>query len=265
MEVREIMTDRFNLLVKTFKQANPNLTHEKAQKRVKDYYDTIKNKFGTHLDENGKIIDGVKELQNFRKAGETLSEIWSKMTIDDYEVSAKWVDPSNASKAYHDFRDSKIGKNWLESHVFISKYYLEIAKCNDIECCQSVRSNVQEVLGGKFLPAPLALSGGPYLIDPCKNDETQKISGFYQSLVLQHLRPKDYKKCKKPPYDLYCPSTEANNADYVCRCVHIYSARKYVQWKNCYYTTLKQHNTMHTKRLTWSILKMICMRMKKSL
>ena len=158
MEVREIMTDRFNLLVKTFKQANPNLTHEKAQKRVKDYYDTIKNKFGTHLDENGKIIDGVKELQNFRKAGETLSEIWSKMTIDDYEVSAKWVDPSNASKAYHDFRDSKIGKNWLETHVFISKYYLEIAKSNDIECCQSVRSNVQEVLGGKFLPAPLALS-----------------------------------------------------------------------------------------------------------
>ena len=38
------MADRFNLLVKTFKQANPNLTHEKAQKKVKMYYDTIKNK-----------------------------------------------------------------------------------------------------------------------------------------------------------------------------------------------------------------------------
>ena len=33
-----------NLLVKTFKQANANLTNEKAQKRVKEYYDTIKNK-----------------------------------------------------------------------------------------------------------------------------------------------------------------------------------------------------------------------------
>ena len=30
--------------LKTFKQANPNLTREKAQKRVKEYYDTIKNK-----------------------------------------------------------------------------------------------------------------------------------------------------------------------------------------------------------------------------
>ena len=74
--------------------------------------------FDTHLDENGKTIDGVKEIQNFRKAGQTLSEIWSKMTIDDYEVSAKWVDPSDDSKAYHNFRDSKIGKNWLETHVY---------------------------------------------------------------------------------------------------------------------------------------------------
>ena len=30
------------LVVKTFKQDNPNLTHEKAQKRIKEYYDTIK-------------------------------------------------------------------------------------------------------------------------------------------------------------------------------------------------------------------------------
>ena len=35
---------RFYLLVKIFKPSNPNLIHEKAQKRVKRYYDTIKNK-----------------------------------------------------------------------------------------------------------------------------------------------------------------------------------------------------------------------------
>ena len=79
-----------------------------------------------------------------------------------------------------------------------------------------MRSNVQEILGGKFLPAPLPLSGGLYLIDPCKKDETQKISGFYQSLALQHLRPKGYEKCIKLPYDLYCPSTEGNNVNCVC-------------------------------------------------
>ena len=123
---------------------------------------------------------------------------------------------SDDSKAYHDFRDSKIAKDGLETHIYISKYCLQIAKCNNIECCQSMRSNVQEVLGRMFLPAPLALSSGPYLIDPCKKDETQKISGFFQSLALQHLRPKSYKKCMKLPYDLYCPPMEASNANYVC-------------------------------------------------
>ena len=78
------------------------------------------------------------------------------------------------------------------------------------------RSNVQEVLGRKLLPAPLALSGGPYLIDQCKKDEMQKISEFYQGLAWQHPWPKGYEKCMKLLYDLYCPSTKANNADYVC-------------------------------------------------
>ena len=90
-----------------------------------------------------------------------------------------WVESSDDSKAYRDFRDSKIGRNWLETHVYISKYCLQIEKCNNIECCQPMRSNVQEVLGGKFLPAPLALSGGPYLIDPCKKDEKKIFFGFH--------------------------------------------------------------------------------------
>ena len=41
------MADRFNsylIVSKKFKQANTNLTHEKVQKRVKEYYDPIKNK-----------------------------------------------------------------------------------------------------------------------------------------------------------------------------------------------------------------------------
>ena len=185
------------------------------------------------------------------------------MTIDDYEVSAKWVDPSDDSKVYHDFRDSKIGKNWLETHVYMSKYCLQIAKCNNIECCQPMRSNVQEVLGGKVLTSTFSsLSGGPYLIDPCKKDETQKISGFYQSLALQHLRPKGYEKCMKLPHDLYCPSMEANNADYVCPyilCKKICTTKELL----LYHLKATQHHAY--KRLTWSLLRIMCMRMKKRL
>ena len=49
-----------------------------------------------------------------------------------------------------------------------------------------------------------------------KKDETQKISGFFQSLALQHLRPIGYEKRMKLPYNLCCPSTGANNVNYVC-------------------------------------------------
>ena len=50
--------------------------------------------FGTHLNENGKTIDNVKELENLKKAGELLSEISSEITIDLYQPSVKWVNPS---------------------------------------------------------------------------------------------------------------------------------------------------------------------------
>ena len=46
-----------------------------------------------------------------------------------------------------------------------------------------MRSNVQEVLGGKFSPAYLAVCACPYLIDRCKKDEAQKISGFPESCI----------------------------------------------------------------------------------
>ena len=45
--------------------------------------------FGTHLDAKGVTVDPEKELENFKKAGETLAEIWSQMTVDEYPVSAQ--------------------------------------------------------------------------------------------------------------------------------------------------------------------------------
>ena len=45
--------------------------------------------YGTHLDSNGVTIDSDKEKANFKKAGETLAEIWSEMKIDEFPVSAR--------------------------------------------------------------------------------------------------------------------------------------------------------------------------------
>ena len=79
---------------------------------------------------------------------------------------------------YHCFTDSKIGADRLETHVFISKYCLLIAKCNDLECCEPLRTDVQRVLRRKFLPAILALSTCSYLINPSRKGETGKICVF---------------------------------------------------------------------------------------
>ena len=43
--------------------------------------------YGTHLDSKGVTVDFDKEKADFRKAGETLAEIWYEMTIDDLPVS----------------------------------------------------------------------------------------------------------------------------------------------------------------------------------
>ena len=55
-----------------------------------------------------------------KKADQTLVEIWSSSKIDEYPVSAAWVES---------FCDKKLGGKWLENHTRISKYCLEIAKC----------------------------------------------------------------------------------------------------------------------------------------
>ena len=45
--------------------------------------------FGSHLDTQGRTIDEVLEKLNFKYAGETLSEIWKQVSIDNFPTVAK--------------------------------------------------------------------------------------------------------------------------------------------------------------------------------
>ena len=80
MEVREIMADRFNLLVKTFKQANPNLTQSTTHKRVKEYYGTIKNKLDVEKLAREKITEWKHKVIQKRQKN-TLISFWKKSKI----------------------------------------------------------------------------------------------------------------------------------------------------------------------------------------
>ena len=66
------------MLVKTFKQANPNLINEKAQKRVKEYYnDTIENKPDVEKLAREKITEWKHEGIQKRQKNALLS-LWKK-------------------------------------------------------------------------------------------------------------------------------------------------------------------------------------------
>ena len=69
--------DRFNLSVKICKQANPNLTREKAQKRVKEFYDRIKNKPDVEKLALEKITEWKHEVIQKRQKN-TLLSFWKK-------------------------------------------------------------------------------------------------------------------------------------------------------------------------------------------
>ena len=72
------MADRFNLLVWTFKQANPSLTHKKAQKRIKENYDTIKNKPDAVKLAREKITEWKTWRYIQKRQKNTLHSFWKK-------------------------------------------------------------------------------------------------------------------------------------------------------------------------------------------
>lgn len=67
------------------------LSHDLSGLVLPDYY------FGTHLDFAGMTIDAEIEKQNFKRAGETLAEVWTMDMIDNQPIIAEFIDPPNSS------------------------------------------------------------------------------------------------------------------------------------------------------------------------
>ena len=52
--------------------------------------------FGNHLNQKLQTIDDDLEKENFKYAGSTLAEIWSKIVLDKYSVTAEYIEPENS-------------------------------------------------------------------------------------------------------------------------------------------------------------------------
>ena len=108
--------------------------------------------FGNHLDEEKKTIDTEKEIANFKHCGEIVGKIWSESTIDGYPTDAKYVDPSSRLDKEAAFDD--YDEVFMDKHCFHGYYSLYFIKCYDFDCCGQWRSNVDDILSCREIPAP---------------------------------------------------------------------------------------------------------------
>lgn len=77
--------------------------------------------YGTHL--NGtKTVDLALEKQNLKKAGETLSEIWNNVVINEHKVVAEYIEPTKACLIPVEPDLNR----WYIDHVRESRYLLQV-------------------------------------------------------------------------------------------------------------------------------------------
>ncbi|XP_034253671.1 uncharacterized protein LOC117652688 [Thrips palmi] len=175
--------------------------------------------YGTHLDSQGNTVDTEMELNNFKKAGETLAGVWSGMTIDGHPVLAEYIEPGGEC----DLPDAE-DQHWYATHVRESQYMLQVVRCSSSECCGPFRSGLASVLNG-FMPAPIRVqqtNRGVCAVDPDLED------GHFMPLFPRLASKVDLSHMgfKRIPYDLYCPTVRSKLANRICRTCGIYFANE---------------------------------------
>ena len=92
--------------------------------------------YGNHLGNvNGQaniVIDEELGCKNFKHAGEHLCELWNCDLINGQPVIASYVEEHDNS-AFSDVQ--KETWDWIDCHSQICKYFLDLRKCDDRNCC----------------------------------------------------------------------------------------------------------------------------------
>jgi hypothetical protein len=184
--------------------------------------------YGSHLNSNGATINSELELLNFKKAGETLAEIWSETVIDNYPVFAKYIEP----KTGQNIMINSINENWKFTHVKQSQYLLQIVKCDDSNCCKEFRSTIRDILSERFIPPPVLY---------VKRNEGIKTSddmtGHFNSLSRRlALKCSVKHRFHVLPFDYYCPSIRENIEERICEICGLYCLSK---------NNVKSHKKLH--------------------
>lgn len=173
--------------------------------------------FGSHLNSSNETIDVELENKYFKSAGKVLSEIWSKLVIDNFPVIAEYVAPKD-----HPHNTLKVDAAWYALHVRESQYILQIVKCSVEECCGIRRSSLWNILPDGFLPPPAFVKQTSTGYKTTKIDD---LEGKFAPLLLQ-LTLKLHATSSLNPlsYDFYCSSVQTYLAKRSCKICGLYFA-----------------------------------------
>jgi hypothetical protein len=126
---------------------------------------------------------------------------------------------------------------WKQRHVRQSQYLLQIVKCEDIECCKPVRSNIREYLKDQFIPPPIPLIKTNQGINLGSiDDKNGRFLDLATRLNCNFLLDNPI-KC----FDKFCPSVQSriNDPTYRCEKCGGYFVTKIMQ---------KLHKQVHIRR-----------------
>lgn len=190
--------------------------------------------FGSHLDNSGRTIDDDLELQNFEHAGQLLAQVWSEMVIDDYPVYSVYKSNKETLRC-----SEAVDPHWYNTHVRESQYFLQISKCNNLQCCGEIRSNIRSLLTGQFLSPPYPLhqtNEGSIIIPPPNSEQPIKFAPLLVRLAVKITPKHEYQQI---PYDLYCPSVFREIKERICDQCDTYFATK---------SSLATHHKIHGRK-----------------
>ena len=81
----------------------------------------------------------ILKEKNFQNAGDVLCHLWNNINFDGYFVKFSYQKPTDEPREL-----DPIGPKWVEVHCNISKYSLQIIKCDDFSCYEQLRDQTYE-------------------------------------------------------------------------------------------------------------------------
>ncbi|CAG8497475.1 9233_t:CDS:2 [Scutellospora calospora] len=155
------------------------------------------NKFGSHLNSQGVVVDEDLAKCNFEFSGQSLCEIWKRDNIHGRQVHANYIDYDE--DPFHNKGKEPTTWLWIERHAQLCRYSLDVRKCPDRNCCSDVYAKEAIDLlkeNGGFLP-PLTKGKDNCFLNPIH--------------VLQYID-----KTKLSKYDEECPSLSSQAHQRLC-------------------------------------------------